>query len=95
MMCVQEFVILVFEIFFDSGHTESKPSVVSPQIWQVYCVAMRQNTFFFFLSIISQAPVAHTRNPSYSASRDQDSKPAQVNGLQDSILKSLITKKGW
>jgi hypothetical protein len=48
MMCVQEFVILVFEIFFDSGHTESKPSVVSPQIWQVYCVAMRQNTFFFF-----------------------------------------------
>jgi hypothetical protein len=45
----------------------------------------------------SQAPVDHSYNPSYSGSRDQKdcgSIPAQVNSLQDPILKIPNTKKG-
>jgi hypothetical protein len=38
---------------------------------------------------------AHACNPSYSGGRDQDSnsKPAQANSSQDSILKKPFTKK--
>jgi hypothetical protein len=45
----------------------------------------------------SLALVAHTCNPSYSGSRDQEDrslKPAQANSVQDPIAKKLITKKG-
>jgi hypothetical protein len=41
--------------------------------------------------------VAHTCNPSYSVSRDQEdcgSKPAQANSLQDPTSKIPNTKKG-
>jgi hypothetical protein len=44
------------------------------------------------------APVAHACNPSYSEDRDQEdsgSKSAWGNSLQDPILKTLITEKGW
>jgi hypothetical protein len=40
--------------------------------------------------------VAHTCNPSYSVSRDQEncrSKPAQANSLRDPISKIPITKR--
>jgi hypothetical protein len=43
----------------------------------------------------SQAPVAHTCNPSYSGGRDQEnqgSKPAQSNISQDPTLKKPNTK---
>jgi hypothetical protein len=46
---------------------------------------------------LSQAPVAHTGNPSYSGGRDQEdrgSKPAGANSSQDPILKITSTKKG-
>jgi hypothetical protein len=48
------------------------------------------------IEILSQAPVAHSCNPSYSGGRDQEdhgSKIALANGLQDPILKKPITKK--
>jgi hypothetical protein len=47
-----------------------------------------------------QASVAHTCNPSYSGSRDQEdhgSKLARANSLRDPISKKSITKRagGW
>jgi hypothetical protein len=45
----------------------------------------------------SQAPVAHTCNPSYSGGRNQEGhslKPARANTSRDRILKTLITKGG-
>jgi hypothetical protein len=45
---------------------------------------------------MSQAPVAHTCNPSYSGGRDQEdhgSKPAWVNSFQDPISKKDFTKR--
>jgi hypothetical protein len=44
----------------------------------------------------SQVPVAHTCNPSYSGSTDQEdhgSKPAQANSLRDPISKIPNTKQ--
>jgi hypothetical protein len=44
----------------------------------------------------SHVPVAHTYNPSYSGSRDQEdqgSKPTQANSLRDTCLKKPFTKK--
>jgi hypothetical protein len=44
----------------------------------------------------SQALVAHSYNPSYSGSRDQEDpclKPAQANSSQDPISKTPITKR--
>jgi hypothetical protein len=46
----------------------------------------------------SQAPVAHTCNPSYSGGRDQEDgglKPVWTNSLRDPILKNPSQKKGW
>jgi hypothetical protein len=47
----------------------------------------------------SQAPVAHTYNPSYSWGRDQENrsfKPAQTNSSWDPISKKLLLKRaGW
>jgi hypothetical protein len=46
----------------------------------------------------SQAPVAHTCNPSYLGGRDQEdqgSKPAWANSLRDPISKILVTKQCW
>jgi hypothetical protein len=45
------------------------------------------------MKIISQVPVAHTCDPSYSGGRDQDQKdcgmkPAQENSLHDPISKN-------
>jgi hypothetical protein len=45
----------------------------------------------------SQAPVAHTYNPSYSGGRyqeDSSSKPAQANSSRDPISKIPNTKQG-
>jgi hypothetical protein len=45
---------------------------------------------------LSQVPVAHACNPSYSGDRDQEDhglKPAQANSSQDPISKKPITKK--
>jgi hypothetical protein len=45
---------------------------------------------------LSQVPVAHACNPSYSGGRDQEdcsSKPAQANSSQDPISKIPNTKK--
>jgi hypothetical protein len=42
--------------------------------------------------------MAHTCNPNYLGSRDQEdssSRPTQANSLRDPILKMPITKKGW
>jgi hypothetical protein len=53
--------------------------------------------FFFKLSKISLAPVAHTCNPSYSGGRDKEdhgSKPARANSSRDPISKIRNTKKG-
>jgi hypothetical protein len=47
---------------------------------------------------ISQVPVAHACNPSYSGGRDQEdcsSKLAQANSLRVPILKIHNTTKGW
>jgi hypothetical protein len=47
---------------------------------------------------VSQALAAHTCNPSYSGSRDEEDpglKPAQPNSSQDPISKKSITEKGW
>jgi hypothetical protein len=47
---------------------------------------------------LSQAPVAHAYNPSYSGGRDQEDhglKPTQANSWRDPISKKPITKKGW
>jgi hypothetical protein len=46
--------------------------------------------------LLSQAPVAHTCNPSYSRGRDQEdqgSKPALANSSQDPISKIPNTKR--
>jgi hypothetical protein len=46
----------------------------------------------------SQAPVAHTCNPSYSGGRDQEDhilKSAQANSVRDPILKTLNSKTDW
>jgi hypothetical protein len=46
---------------------------------------------------LSQAPVAHAYNPSYSGSKDQEnlgSKPAWANSLGVPILKNIHHKKG-
>jgi hypothetical protein len=46
----------------------------------------------------SQAPVAHTYNPSYSRGRDQEDhglKLAGANSSQDPIFKNPIKKNGW
>jgi hypothetical protein len=46
--------------------------------------------------VLSQAPVAHACNPSYSGGRDQEDqglKPACANSSQDSISKMPNTKK--
>jgi hypothetical protein len=46
----------------------------------------------------SQAPVAHSCNPSYSGGRDQEDrslKPVQENSSQDPVSKKPTTKKGW
>jgi hypothetical protein len=45
----------------------------------------------------SWAPLAHTRNPSYSGGRDQEdpsSKPSWAKSSLNPILKKPITKKG-
>jgi hypothetical protein len=45
---------------------------------------------------VSQVPVAHTCNPSYSGGRDQEdgsSKPAQADSSQDPISKNASQKK--
>jgi hypothetical protein len=42
--------------------------------------------------------VAHTCNPRYSGSTDQEnhsSKPAWANSLGDAITKKPLTEKGW
>jgi hypothetical protein len=60
-----------------------------------------QNTgsSILFLKIyISQAPVAHGCNPSYSGGRDQKdhgSKPAWANSSRDPISKIFKTKWEW
>jgi hypothetical protein len=49
-------------------------------------------------SMVSQAPVAHAYNPSYSGGRDWEdcsSKPTQGRSSQDPISKMPNTKKGW
>jgi hypothetical protein len=46
----------------------------------------------------SQAPVAHTCNPSYSGGRDQEDhswKPVEANSSGDSLSKIPNTKQGW
>jgi hypothetical protein len=46
---------------------------------------------------ISQAPVAHACNSSYSGGRDQEDrglKPARANSLRDLISKTTHLKKG-
>jgi hypothetical protein len=51
----------------------------------------------FKIRKISRVLVAHTCNPSYSGSRDQEdqgSKPAWVSSLRDPILKKPTTKEG-
>jgi hypothetical protein len=55
-------------------------------------------THFFFNSkeVVSQVPVAHTSNPSYSGGRDQEDhgwKPAWANHSQDPILKKTPSQK--
>jgi hypothetical protein len=50
------------------------------------------------ITIMSQALVAHTCNPSYSGGRDQEDrglKPAWANSFQDPNLKIPDTKQGW
>jgi hypothetical protein len=45
-----------------------------------------------------QGTMAHTCDPSYSGSRDQEyygSKPARANSSRDPISKKPFTKKGW
>jgi hypothetical protein len=47
---------------------------------------------------LSWVSVAHTCNPNYSESRDQEddgSKPAWANNLRDPVSKKYFTKKGW
>jgi hypothetical protein len=47
-------------------------------------------------NIFSQAPVAHTCNPRFSKSRNQEdwgSKPAQANSSQDPVSKKPNTKR--
>jgi hypothetical protein len=49
------------------------------------------------LKLNSQAPVAHTCNPSYPGGRDQEdhgSKPARANSSRDPISKKIHHKKG-
>jgi hypothetical protein len=49
------------------------------------------------VSIAGCQGLAHVCNPSYSGGNDQEdrgSKPAQVNGLKDPILKKILHKKG-
>jgi hypothetical protein len=51
---------------------------------------------FSFKKEISQVPVAHAYNPSYSGGRDQEdlcSKPVWANSLRDLISKTPITKR--
>jgi hypothetical protein len=47
---------------------------------------------------VSQAPVSHTCNPSYSGGRDQEDhslRPARTNSSWDPISRKPITKKDW
>jgi hypothetical protein len=49
------------------------------------------------MQCISQAPVAHACNPSYSGDRNQEdhgSKPAQANSSQEPYLEKPFTKIG-
>jgi hypothetical protein len=49
-------------------------------------------------SFLSQVPVAHACNPSYSGGRDQKdqgSKPAWANSSRDLISKNPSQKKSW
>jgi hypothetical protein len=57
-----------------------------------------KTSFSLFIKIIkySQVPVAHTCNPSYSGSRDQEdhgSKPAWANSSRDPISKNPSQKR--
>jgi hypothetical protein len=71
--------------------TSQPPLVTAPELLPF--------TFNILKSNLSQAPVAHACNPSYSSGRYQDNhglKPAQANSSQDPILKIPNTqKKGW
>jgi hypothetical protein len=56
-------------------------------------------TYIYLQEVVeSQVLVAHTCNPSYLGSIDQEdhgSKPTPANSLGDPISKKAITKKGW
>jgi hypothetical protein len=59
----------------------------------------KEKESFNDLLILSQAPVAHAYNPSYSGGRDQEdqgSKPDWANSSRDPILeKNPFTKMDW
>jgi hypothetical protein len=82
-------------ILWKTGHTKALLS----HIWEGKKEVKKVNVVVVLSTqewIQSQAPVAHSCNPSYSGGRDQEDyglKPAQANSSQDPSLKIYNTKR--